>query len=92
MKILLILIAIAYPRLTQIQMINGSNDTLGWEGKILSLDPKYGSLILTINPYNHDFLATSLSTDTILSWDDNKNEKAVASGRILRLQNQIPGG
>jgi YVTN family beta-propeller protein len=84
--------AIVYPRLTQIQMINGSNDTLGWEGKILSLDPKYGSLILTINPANHDFLATSLSTDTILSWDDNKNEKSVASGRILGLQNQIPGG
>ena len=85
-------IALAYPRLTQIQMINGSNDTLGWERKILSLDAKYGSLILTINPDNHDFLATSLSTDTILSWDDNKNEKAVASGRILPLQNQIPGG
>ena len=85
-------IALAYPRLTQIQIINGSNDTLGWEGKILSLDPRYGSLILNINPANHDFLATSLSTDKIFSWDDNKIEKAVASGRILGLQNPISGG
>jgi tetratricopeptide (TPR) repeat protein/DNA-binding beta-propeller fold protein YncE len=85
-------ITFAIARLTQIQMIDGSNDTVGWDGKILNLDPKYGDLILTFNPDNHNFLATSLSTDTVLSWDINKSEKAVASGRPLSGIKQIPAG
>jgi hypothetical protein len=45
--------------------------------KILKLDPKYGDIILTFNPANHDLLATSLPTDTLLSWDIKEAENAI---------------
>jgi hypothetical protein len=48
----------------QIEFINGSNDKNPL-GRV-QLDTKYGSLIPTLNPNNHDLLAISPSTDMIL--------------------------
>jgi hypothetical protein len=47
---------------------------------------------MTFNPVNHDFLATSLSTDTILSWRIKATEQAIRSESILYGVKQIPGG
>ncbi len=70
----------ASPPLTQIQMINGSNDKPLFNST-LKLDPKYGAVILTSNPNNGDMLAVPLSTDTILSWNLEQAEQSIKNNR-----------
>jgi YVTN family beta-propeller protein len=76
--------AIGLPKLTQIQVINGSNHSVWWNGQTMKLDPRYGDILLSFDPENHDLLATSPSTDTIQSWNIPQAQKAIEkTGGIL---------
>jgi YVTN family beta-propeller protein len=68
---------IALPRLTQIQIINGSNNNIWWNNQSLKLDPRYGDMILSFNPKTHDLLTTSSTTNTIQSWNISQARDAM---------------
>jgi YVTN family beta-propeller protein len=68
---------ITLPRLTQMQIIDGSNNSVWWNNQPLKLGPRYGDMILSFNPETHDLVATSPSTNTIQSWNLNQAKNAI---------------
>ena len=68
---------IVLPKLTQMQVINGSNNNVWWNNQTLKPDPRFGDMILSFNPGTHDLVATSPSTNTIQSWDINQAQNAI---------------
>jgi DNA-binding beta-propeller fold protein YncE len=84
---------IALPRLTQMQVIDGSNNGVWWNNQTLKLDPRYGDMILSFNPKTHDLMATSLSTNTIQSWDISQAQNAIKNtSGILYNVKQLSNG
>ena len=79
---------ITLPRLTQVQVINGLNNSIWWNNQTLKLDPRLGDMILSFNPKTHDLVATSPSTNTIQSWNINQAQDAIerSEGILSRVK------
>ena len=84
---------ITLPRLTQVQVINGSNNSVWWNNQTLKLDPRFGDMILSFNPKTHDLVATSPSTNTIQSWNINQAQDAIerSEGNLSRVKQLSTG-
>ena len=84
---------ITLPRLTQVQVINGSNNSVWWNNQPLKLGPRYGDMILSFNPKTHEIVAASPSTNTIQSWNLNQAQNAIEKfgGNLYSLK-QLSAG
>ena len=83
----------AYPHRTEVQIIDGNNETVMFNNNTLKLGPKYGEVILAADPNNGDILAVPLSSDTILSWNMEQAEGAMnySQGNLLNLKEVLAG-